>query len=667
MRTPSSALALLLLTLTAIASAQSTPPLRDLNTHCPFQVPLDRQAWEARAADLRLQLQVSLGLYPSLDLPKVQPEVYGQIQRDGYTIEKLVFDSLPGFKVTGSLYKPANLQPGTQVPGILCPHGHWADARFRVANDSEIREALASGGERFAAGASNHIQARCVQLARMGCVVLQWDMIGYCDSQQISIERAHGFKDQPADIEKTADGWLLYSPLAEAHLQSTLGLQALATRRAVDVLLSMDFVDADRLAITGASGGGTQSFIGAALDERIAVAFPAVMVSTGMQGGCTCENCSLLRIGSGNVEMAALIAPRPLGLTAANDWTRTMPDDGFPELRELYGLLGAKKQVQLFPAVHFGHNFNHVSRVAMYGWMNQHLKLGLDEPILEQDFELASSQELSVWDAQHPAPAGGLDFERQLLQAWGQRLDSHFDELSSPGNESELADTLRQGWRVCLGMTTSPLKVAVSQESGPKAPLRLSSPSDASWSLKRVVESPATGVTLRVGSDSAAQKYHFSGVGQTPQPLVDNPRLAAAYTYGYNLPHFAQQARRLASSLAYLLGEQAKQSTASEISLTASGADAALAAAAVLCWQDAFPGDQRIRLELKPDNFQFASAESIRSPSFLPGSSTFRDFDGLLGSLRNTQVVISGKAAAFPIAERLAKHNASPVIVSPDH
>ncbi|MCA9227335.1 MAG: hypothetical protein KDA47_17045, partial [Planctomycetales bacterium] len=63
----------------------------------------------------------------------------------------------------------------------------------------------------------------------------------------------------------------------------------------------------------GASGGGTQTFLIAAIDPRLAVAFPAVMVSTAMQGGCTCENSSLLRVGTGNIEFAALFAPKPLG------------------------------------------------------------------------------------------------------------------------------------------------------------------------------------------------------------------------------------------------------------------------------------------------------------------------------------------------------------------
>jgi DNA-binding LytR/AlgR family response regulator len=108
---------------------------------------------------------------------------------------------------------------------------------------------------------------------------------------------------------------------AEAHLQSIMGLQTLNAVRSLDFLLSLPEVDAERVAITGASGGGTQTFMLCAIDDRPAAAFPAVMVGTAMQGGCICENCSYLRVGTGNVEIAGLFAPKPLGMSGAKDWT----------------------------------------------------------------------------------------------------------------------------------------------------------------------------------------------------------------------------------------------------------------------------------------------------------------------------------------------------------
>ena len=129
--------------------------------------------------------------------------------------------------------------------------------------------------------------------------------------------------------------------------------------------------------MTGASGGGTQTFILAAIDPRPAAAFPAVMVSTAMQGGCTCENASYLRIGTGNVEIAALIAPRPLGMTAADDWTKEIATKGLPELKAHYRMLGVEDRVMAKPLLQFPHNYNYASRAVMYQFFNKHLKLGL--------------------------------------------------------------------------------------------------------------------------------------------------------------------------------------------------------------------------------------------------------------------------------------------------
>ena len=90
------------------------------------------------------------------------------------------------------------------------------------------------------------------------------------------------------------------------------------------------------------------------------------MVGTAMQGGCTCENACLLRVETGNVELAALFAPKPLGMTAADDWTKEMPTKGFPELQRQFAMLGAPQNVMLTPLLQFQHNYNYPSRAAMY-------------------------------------------------------------------------------------------------------------------------------------------------------------------------------------------------------------------------------------------------------------------------------------------------------------
>jgi len=621
-------------------------PLRDLKSHCPFTPPVTREAWDRRAAVLREQLLVTLGLWPMPALDPVRPRIHGCMRLDGYTIEKVVFESLPGLFVTGNLYRPHPMPPGQRVPAVLCPHGHWENARFQDLRRDTIARQLATGAERFASAARNPMQAKCVQLARMGCIVFHWDMLGYCDSTQISYERAHRFAKQDAATEVTDAGWLLFSPRAESHAQSVMGLQTLAVLRSVDFVVSLPEVDPARIGITGASGGGTQSFIGAAIDPRITVAFPAVMVSTGMQGGCTCENACGVRVGTGNVELAALVAPRPLGMTAADDWTKTMPQDGFPQLQQVYDLFTVRENVALFPSLQFEHSFNHVARTAMYGWMNRHLSLGLEEPVLERDFKWLGRDDLTVWDAGQQRPEMGEAFERRLLRAFCMSVEDRWDALRAPGREAEYGKTMQTGWEVVLGLTTGGIESAIATRTD-DATWRLRSPSDGTWSVKQVAdEAPGMvggSVSMTAGRSPSQrpQRYAVALCGQAwnemggvtsvaEQPLVDSPRLAAAYTYCYNLPLVVRRARQLAATLAWL-HQRAPDET---ITLEGTGAGAGLAAAGAYCLVKIAPQCQgAVRLRLEPAGFRFGRAATIRAPDFLPGSARFLDLPGLVSCL----------------------------------
>ncbi len=386
------------------------PTLRDLDGYFPFQVPTDLDAWKTRRSMLKKHLRVSLGLWPYPKRTPLNAVVHGKIDQGDYTIEKVYFESVPGFFVTGNLYKPKNFNG--KIPGIATPHGHFPQGRFGEQSDDAIANDLASGAEAFRSNAKNKIQSRCANLAKMGCIVFVYDMIGYADSQQISYDIAHRFAKQRPEMNSPSR-WGLFSPQAEQQLQSVMGLQAWNSIRALDFLESLPDVDPTRIGVTGASGGGTQTFIVCALDDRPAAAFPAVMVSTAMQGGCTCENCSYLRIGTGNVELAAMFAPKPLGLTAANDWTREMPTRGFPELQKLYELYGVQDNVHLTARIEFGHNYNQVSREAMYRWFKKHLKF--DGQPVETEIEFLKPEQLTVFDNDHPRPQGGELFESRLL------------------------------------------------------------------------------------------------------------------------------------------------------------------------------------------------------------------------------------------------------------
>jgi dienelactone hydrolase len=348
----------------------------------------DRAAWESRARELREQVLVATGLWPLPDKTPLNPVVHGKIDRDDYTIEKVFFASLPGHYVSGNLYRPKGRSG--KLPAVLCPHGHWANGRLFEAGEAAVKKELDSGAEKTMAGARYPLQARSATLARLGCVVFFYDMVGYADSKQI--EHNHGFADAEAEL----------------RLQSFMGLQTWNSIRALDFLTSLPDVDPKRVAVTGASGGGTQTFMLCAVDERPAVSFPAVMVSTAMQGGCICENCSLLRVGTNNIELAALFAPKPQAMTGANDWTVDIERKGLPELKRVYGLYGAadKVEAKYYP---FPHNYNQVSREMMYNWVNRHLQLGHQEPITERPFIPVPPKELSVYDAEHPLPKDATD------------------------------------------------------------------------------------------------------------------------------------------------------------------------------------------------------------------------------------------------------------------
>src|SRR5262245_56954005 len=189
----------------ADADRRLGPPLT-LNGYFPFQPPATREAWEARRTELRQQLLVALGLWPMPEKTPLNPTIHGKIDRDDYTVEKVFFASGPGHYVSGNLYRPKG--KSGKLPAVLSPHGHWANGRFYDAGEAAAKKQIDSGAEQTGEGARYPLQARCATLARMGCVVFHYDMVGNADSKAIG--HAAGFAD----------------PEGELRLQNAMGLQA---------------------------------------------------------------------------------------------------------------------------------------------------------------------------------------------------------------------------------------------------------------------------------------------------------------------------------------------------------------------------------------------------------------------------------------------------------
>lgn len=355
--------------------------LKDLDGYFPFTPSASVAEWKARAEKVRRQILVACGLWPMPPRPEIQATIHGRVERDDYTVEKVFFESHPGLYVTGSLYR----SKGGSGPraGVICPHGHWANGRFHDHGAAKVKQELELKAEMFETGGRHPLQARCVQLARMGCVVFLYDMLGYADNQSLTFELIHRFGKQRPELS-TPERWGMFSAQSELRCLNALGLQTWNSIRILDWFTTLPDVDADRIGVTGASGGGTQTFLLGCVDDRPKALFPAVMVSTAMQGGCTCENASYLRVNTGNIEFAAMIAPRHLGMTGANDWTREIETKGLPQLKQHFALLNVPDRVEgkHYP---FEHNYNHPSRRMMYEFFRKTLGLG-EVSIEERDY-----------------------------------------------------------------------------------------------------------------------------------------------------------------------------------------------------------------------------------------------------------------------------------------
>ena len=336
--------------------------------------------WTRKAAALRLQIRVATGLLPAHEPAPLNAGIFARIEREGYSVEKVHFEPFPGFFTTGNLYRPRG-KPGP-FPGIVSPHGHWKRGRLE---DSEV----------------GSIPARCISFARQGYVVFTYDMIGYNDSAR-QIEHRYG---------GAREGLWGLSAMA-LQLRNGIG--------AVDFLQSLPEVDPERIGCTGASGGGTQTFVLSAVDPRIKVSAPVNMISATMQGGCLCENAPNLRLEASNLEIGALMAPRPLLLVSATgDWTANTPTVEFPAIRSIYAHFDALDRLR-HVQVDAEHNYNRESREAVYAWFAKWL-LGAEDPcgIEEEPYQAEPDESLLVFSGRD-LPAHALKQE-DILSAWAGR------------------------------------------------------------------------------------------------------------------------------------------------------------------------------------------------------------------------------------------------------
>jgi len=624
------------------------PPRTLRDAYHPWKPPKTRAEWERRAGHLRSRLLVSNGLWPMPPRQEIKAVVHGRIDRGDYTIEKVMFASHPGHYVTGNLYRPRGKTSGRR-PGILSPHGHWAQGRFYDAGAAKAQQQLGNGAERTMAGARFPLQARMVQLARMGCVVFHYDMVGYADSRVIDHRQA--FTD----------------PVSGLWLQNSMGLQTFNSLRALDFLVSLPDVDPARIGVTGASGGGTQTFMLCAIDPRPAVAFPAVMVSTGMQGGCVCENADYLRIGINNIAIAALCAPRPLGLSGADDWTIEIESKGLPELRTVYGLYGKSDLVRAQALPRFKHNYNRHSRQMMYEWFHAHLGLELSPPIVEQDFWPVPPADLSVFDKQHALPDDARDASQlkayltDVARSQFQRLvPQQADDLREfrrvvgtaaqvlldegvPGQEAlritEEETALKNGIMQIQG-------VIHRQGTGERLPYRVLAanrgvqgvvlwfdPRGQTHLLQGQQPEAAVAKLIERGFAVVSADLLLTGSGKASKQRPEVNTAYQGYTFGYNRPLLANRVRDILTVIGAAV--HVKGNTNVHILGTGEAGPWTLLAAAIA-------GDKLRSVVADIHQFEFDQVAQTNDPMYLPGALKYGGLDGLASLIAPRPLTVTG-------------------------
>jgi dienelactone hydrolase len=476
--------------------------------------------WKPRAAYLREHILASAGLLPSPEKTPLNPVVFDEIDHKDYTVSKVYFESLPGFLVTGNLYRPIGDGP---FPAVLSPHGHWAYGRLENTD-------LNSG------------PGRAINLARQGFVVFTYDMVGYNDSQQLPHRTFSGTREYL---------WSL----------SVGGLQLWDSIRSLDFLESLPYVKRDAIGVTGESGGGTQTFLLAAVDDRVAVAVPVNMISLHMQGGCICENPPGLRLDTNNVEIAATIAPRPLLMVSATgDWTNETMALEYPAVRAIYGLFGAADHVK---AVQFKaeHNYNKDSREAMYAWMARWLQHQPADVVREEKaFTPDAPPDLLVFH--HRALPSNAVTREQLTANW---IDAARQQLTATP----------------LAVRAAALRHALGY--GDSRPPGASAPASASASARaRASAQPTTHTharTVLLAGDDAVVARGLRARAFTVQPIAFTPFDAEAAA---KIDHFDTYNRTAAGARVADIVNAVREHPGAALVASGDAAAAALLAAAVV-------------------------------------------------------------------------------------
>jgi len=328
------------------------------------KAPATKAEWLKQRKQIRANLLKAWGGFPKQHAP-LKPRKHGELRRDGYRVEKITFQTMPGVRMTANAYVPDRKG---KLPTVLCVHGHWRGAKQ-----------------------DPNVQARCVGLAKLGFFVLAVDAFGAGE---------RGLEKKLGEYHGEMVAATLYPtgrPLS--------GLQVYENMRAVDYLLTRPEVDGDRLGITGASGGGNQTMYAGAWDERFKAVVPTCSVGNYQAYlGAACCMCEVVPGALNFTEewgVLSLTAPRALMvISATRDAFQFSVGEAKKSLefvRPVYDAYSQSTKVK-HAVFESPHAYNAPMREAMYGWMTLHLKANGDgSPIKEPEMKLEDPETLRCY------------------------------------------------------------------------------------------------------------------------------------------------------------------------------------------------------------------------------------------------------------------------------
>jgi len=472
--------------------------------------------WNARRSQYVAEYRYMLGLPDAMDnvtaRTPLAPTITGSVQGEGYVVDLLHYQSLPGLYVTGNLYRPTQVPAGQKLPAVFYVCGHSGRGR---------------NGNKVA------YQSHGIWLARHGYVCLIVDTLQLGEIAALH----HG----TYNLQRWSWHSRGYSPA---------GVEAWNGVRGIDYLVSREDVDPSRIAVTGISGGGAVTFWIAAADERVRVAIPvsgmadlqAYVPNRVINGHCDCMfTYNTFRWPW--TRIAGLVAPRPM-LFMNSDQDAIFPMDANDRIsnrmERMFSLFGASDQFDAVVSVG-GHAYRKDLRQASFRFLNSHLN-GDASPITDSEIDIVSEGNPP---GKYPIPPESLrvfpaDANLPLDQI-NQTIDEHFIPLANvavpemtgfPAWKKSLQTELR---RVSFGYFPEVIPAAkkLADDSPDQEQLQTE---DQIHIRLRYVTKPATSKTPAEARHMLLVVLNEDEVGTTPAWLqsvtTDNPTIVLCETRG---------------------------------------------------------------------------------------------------------------------------------------